>query len=157
VGLTRPARWKSAELRTGVAADGFEVVPEFPCAIRTDDSPDPGFDLRDEALSDREHLATAFGWLHELCSPVARIRHPDDVTVGFEVLHEFGHGLLRHLGTLGEDADRRPGVIKVLKDRPVRGAQRAMPPLGQPDDYEIVERDERLRGAVRMPPSGGPP
>ena len=88
MGLTRPARWKSAELRTGVAADGFEVVPELPCAIRTDDSPDPAFDLRNEFLSDREHLAPAFGWLHELCSPVARIMHPDDVTVGFEVLHE---------------------------------------------------------------------
>jgi mannose-6-phosphate isomerase-like protein (cupin superfamily) len=58
------------------------------------------------------------------------------------VLYEFGHGLFCHLGTLGKDTDCRPGVIKVLKDRSVRGAHPAVSPLRQSDDDQIIERDE---------------
>lgn len=131
-------------LQADVAADGFQVAAEGACPIRADHALNPGLDLWDEFLSDLEHFVPAFSWLHELCTPVTRIGHPDDITVSFEVPDEFGHGLFGHLGTLGEDADGRPGVVKVLKDCSVRRAHPAMPALGQPADDQIIESDERL-------------
>jgi len=131
-------------LLSGVAADGFKIIPERFYAVCADDVPEPILELRDEFLSDREHLKPALGGLHELCSPVGRIGHTYDVTVGLEVLNQFGHGLLGHLRAFGQNADRRTGVVQVLKDRSVRRPHLAMAALGQPDNDEIVERDERL-------------
>jgi hypothetical protein len=139
---------------SGLAADGFKIILERLHAVCADDLPDPILELRDEFLSDREHLEAAFGGLHELCSPVGWIGHTYDVAVGLEVLDQFGHGLLGHLRAFGQNADRRPRVVQVLKDRSVRRAYRAVAALGQPDDDEVVEGDERLphqRGEVEGP------
>jgi hypothetical protein len=102
-----PAQW----LLSGGAADGFKIIPERLYAICADDSPDLVLELRDEFFSDREYLKAAFGGLYELCSPVNRIGHTYDVTVGLEVLDHFSHRLLRHLRALGENADRGTGVM----------------------------------------------
>ena len=160
------ARW----LLSGGAADGFKIIPERLYAVCANNLPDLILQFRDEFLSDREHLKAAFGGLYELCSPVGRIGHTYDVTVGLEVLDQFSHGLLGHLRAFGQNADRGTGVVQVLKDRSVRRAYRAMATLGQPDDDEVVERDEitvlatsaQTNGdlfavEVRMPPGGGPP
>lgn len=160
------ARW----LLSGGAADGFKIIPERLYAVCANDLPDLILELRHEFLSDRKHLKAAFGGLYELCSPVGRIGHTYDVTVGLEVLDQFSHGLLGHLRAFGQNADRGTGVVQVLKDRSVRRAYRAMAALGQPDDDEVVERDEitvlatsaQTNGdlfavEVRMPPGGGPP
>jgi hypothetical protein len=138
-------------LLSDLAVDGFKIIPKRCYAVGTDDLPDPILELRDEFLSDREHFKAAFCGLHEFCSPVGRIGHTYDVTVCLEVPDEFGHGLLGHLRTFGQNADRRTGVIQVLKDRSMRRAHYAMTALGQPNNDEIIERDERLphqRGEV---------
>ena len=131
-------------LLSGVAADGFKIIPERFYAVCADDVPEPILELRDEFLSDREHLKPALGGLHELCSPVGRIGHTYDVTVGLEVLNQFGHGLLGHLRAVREHAHRGPGVVQVLEHRRVGGAHVAMPPVGEPGDDEVVDRHERL-------------
>jgi hypothetical protein len=118
---------------SGLAADGFKIILLRLYAVCADDLPDPILELRDEFLSDRERLKAAFGGLHELCSPVGRSGHTNDVTVGLEVLDQFGHGLLGHLRAFGQNADRGTGVVQVLKDRSMRRTYRAMAALRQPD------------------------
>jgi hypothetical protein len=151
-GSVRRYRFASRpRLLSGGAADSFKIIPERLYAVCANNLPDLILQFRDEFLSDREHLKAAFGGLYELCSPVGRIGHTYDVTVGLEVLDQFSHGLFGHLRAFGQNADRGTGVVQVLKDRSVRRAYRAMAALGQPDDDEVVEGDERLphqRGEV---------
>jgi hypothetical protein len=71
--------------------------------------------------------------------------------VSLEVLDKLCHGLLGHLSTLGENADGCSGVVQVLKNRSVGRSHCIMSALGQSDDDQIIERNERLaqqRGQV---------
>ena len=102
------------------------------------------FKLWYELLGKGQHLASTLGWQHEFGSPVIGIRHAYEVAVSLEVLNQFRHSLLGHLGPLGEEAHGCSGVVEVLEDRAVCGADHPVPPFRQSSNDEIVECYERL-------------
>ena len=98
------------------------------------------------------------GGQDELGAAVVRVRLAGHVAVGFEVDHQFGHGLLGDLRPLGEHADRRPGLVEVLEHRTVCGADVPVSAFGEPDEDEVVERGVRLphrHGQVGRPCAAG--
>ena len=154
----RPHRRRDHLRSRQFAAQRLEVLPQRPEAVGAERGGDALLDLGDQRLRDADHLTT----LGEVgrTSFAAVVRVGNTVTsVGLQVRDELRHRLLGHLRPLRQQADGRPGIVKVLKDRAVRRPHRTVPALGEPFDRQVVEQHEQLthqhREVVRpRPPTG---
>lgn len=125
--------------RIELAADELEVVAHLLESLLTDKVGDPGVQIRDQTLGHSEHLAAAIGGEHQLGPSVVRVGDTNDVSPLLEVRDQLGHGLLGHVGTVGQRADGRAGVVEVLENVAVRRTEVHEPVFDQTLGHEVIE------------------
>ena len=124
--------------------DRAQVFTQSTNPILSDQLCNPCLELRHQSLGNGDDLMSTVGRQHKLGASIVWVRDSSDIPMRLQVLNELRHGLLGHLGPLGEEAHGCSGVVEVLEDRAVCRADHPVPPFRQSSNDEIVECYERL-------------
>jgi len=120
----------------------LQVFPQRLGTVCPEEPDNPSFELRYERLGNGNDLLSAVCGENEFGATVAGVGNTCQIAVRLEVLHQFGHCLLGHLSSLGEDTDSRSGVVEELKDHAMRRSYRIMSLRYKAGNDDVVEGDK---------------